>query len=85
MTHVLRVMFYVPHSPIAHGPGPPQRPHIGLSGAEVFFDPSDETANTLSARAVWGESHFGQLTFSDEVMVRTSFSKFAPQDLHWYS
>ena len=70
------------HSPIAHGPGPPQRPHMGLSGSEVLREPSDETANTLNARAVWVESHLGQLTLSDEVMVRTSFSKLAPQDLH---
>ena len=67
---------------MAHGPGPPQRPHIGLSGGEVLLDPSDETAKTLNARAVRVKSHLGQLTLSDEVIVRTSFSKFAPQDLH---
>jgi hypothetical protein len=55
---------------------------MGLSGGEVLLDPSDATAKTLSARAVRVESHLGQLTLSEEVIVRTSFSKLAPQDLH---
>ena len=50
--------------PIAHGPGPPQRPHIpSPAGApDDFGADSAPTANTLSARAVFGEPHFGHFT-----------------------
>lgn len=73
--------------PIAHGPGPPQRPHMGpASLPEDLEAPSEETAaNTLSARAVWVEPQSGQGTFSVELMERISFSNRLPQGLHWYS
>jgi hypothetical protein len=73
---------------IAHGPGPPQRPHMGrLPPAGDLPDPSDDTAaKTLSARAVLSDSHVGHLAGSaDEVIVRTSFSNRAPHCLHSYS
>jgi hypothetical protein len=72
--------------PIAHGPGPPQRPHIGGASAADLLEPSAETAaKTLSARAVWSEPHFGQATGSLDDIERTSFSNLVPQGLHWYS
>jgi hypothetical protein len=77
-----------PH-PIAHGPGPPHRPHIGPSDEDDdddFDPPSDDTAaNTLSARAVSVEPQSGHGTFSLELIDRTSFSNFFPHGLHWYS
>ena len=77
-----------PTHPIPHGPGPPQRPHIGPSSPppDDFDPPSDDTAaNTLSARAVCSDPHSGHFAASLELIERTNFSNFAPQGLHWYS
>lgn len=72
--------------PIPQGPSPPHRPHIGISGPlELLPAPSDATAKTDSARAVCPDPHLGQSTFGASPIVRTSFSNFWPQSLHWYS
>ena len=71
--------------PIAHGPGPPHRPHIGGTSVVPFDGPSDATANTDSTRAVCSDPHSGHFTASVELIDRTNFSNFAPQGLHWYS
>jgi hypothetical protein len=73
--------------PIAHGPGPPHRPHIGASdGADDFDDdPSAPTANTLRARVVFVEPHPGHFTGPVAVIVRARWSKVFSQDLHVYS
>lgn len=74
--------------PIAHGPGPPHRPHMpGPAGADSpVFPPSvAATANTLIARAVSFDPHDGHATFSDDVIERTSFSNLVSHDLHAYS
>ena len=73
--------------PIAHGPGPPQRPHIGPSDdGDDLPPPSDDTAaNTLSARVVCVEPQSGQGAFSVELIERTSFSNRFPHGRHSYS
>ena len=53
---------------IEHDPGaPPQRPHVGEDDDGEPFPPvSAPTANTLSARAVFGDphvGHFGLISF----------------------
>jgi hypothetical protein len=71
---------------MAHGPGPPHRPHIGGPSPADFDPPSDDTAaNTLSARAVSPDPHFGHATGSVDDIERTSFSNLVPHGLHWYS
>jgi len=86
-TAVLRGRALREGHPIAHGPGPPHRPHIpGADEALLLLAPStDDTANTLSARAVCFEPHDGQGTVSGELIDRTSFSNLVSHDLHAYS
>ena len=74
--------------PEAHGPGPPQRPH--MPGADddaddLLDEASAPTAKTLSARAVWVEPHAGHLTFASLFMVRSNCSNLASHDLQLYS
>jgi hypothetical protein len=70
---------------IEHDPGaPPQRPHIGAS-EDVLEAPSAPTANTLSARCVFGEAHFGHLGLTSLPIDRCNRSNFAPQASHVYS
>jgi len=75
--------------PFAHGPGPPQRPHIpgmlasDLDLAELFSAP---TANTLNERAVLVFPHFGHGVFSSAALIeRTSFSNRSEQLAQVYS
>ena len=57
---------------IEQDPGaPPQRPHIGAS-AEDFAPPSAPTANTLSARCVFGEPHLGHFGLISLLIERCS-------------
>jgi hypothetical protein len=60
---------FIPHDP----GGPPQRPQVGISPPALLAD-SVPTANTLSARAVCVEPHFGHAIGSSECIDFTSFS-----------
>jgi hypothetical protein len=72
--------------PIAHGPGPPHRPHIpGAGAAELLFPSTAETAKTLNSRAVSFDPHAGHSAFSFALIDRASFSNFASHFLHAYS
>ena len=75
----------------AHGPGPPQRPHIPGAplGADDFPPDSAPTAKTLSARAVFVDPHDGHFVPAPSsavaVIVRCNCSNFAWHDLQVYS
>jgi hypothetical protein len=80
--------------PDAHGPGPPQRPHMpGAAAVAADFDlapaPSAPTAKTLNARAVFVEPHEGHFTFaslaSALLIVRCNCSNCSLHALHVYS
>jgi hypothetical protein len=59
-----------------HEPGmPPQRPHDGISLSPLADLPPDDTAaNTLNARSVFFEPHFGHSGDLGSLIVRTSLS-----------
>jgi hypothetical protein len=68
---------------IEHDPGaPPHRPQDGASVALVAdFPPPDSapTANTLSARAVFGDPHVGHFGFVSSLIERCNCSNRPPQ------
>ena len=74
---------------MAHGPGPPQRPHMPGDGEDDLDEAAAElTAKTLIERAVFVERHLGQATLvlaSSSFIDFTSRSKRASQFLHVYS
>lgn len=70
---------------IPHGPGPPQRPQMGISVEPDRPDSSELTENTLSFRFVSEEWHFGQIAGSEWVIERWSFSKLWPHCRQIYS
>jgi hypothetical protein len=74
---------------IEHDPGaPPHRPHDGAADddADDDFPPdSAPTANTLSARTVFGEEHVGHFGLTSLLIERCNCSNFAPQPWHVYS
>ena len=72
---------YIPHDPGA----PPHRPHVGSDGADDFPPDSDPTANTLSARAVFGEPQVGHFGLTSFVIERCNCSNRPPQPWHVYS
>jgi hypothetical protein len=79
--------------PPAHGPGPPQRPHIPGMARGDLEDPdnavdSAPTANTLSERFALRLPHSGHATFESSIdarIDRTSFSNVAEQSGQLYS
>ena len=74
--------FYMPHDPGA----PPHRPHMGASDAPDDFPPdSAPTANTLSARAVFGDPHVGHFGLVSSLIDRCNCSNRPPQPWHVYS
>jgi hypothetical protein len=59
--------------PDAHGPGPPQRPHIpGSPACGTDFPDADSapTANTLNTRVVFPDPQAGHFGFRSEVIER---------------
>src|SRR5687767_14784877 len=73
---------------IEQEPGaPPHRPHDGASDALADFPPPDSapTANTLSARAVFGDPHVGHFGFLSSLIERCNCSNRPPQPWHVYS
>jgi hypothetical protein len=79
-------VLHLSNHPIAHDAGgPPHRPHIGTSDEELLPAVCAPTANTLNARAVFVDPHFGHATFSVELIDFTSFSNFSSQALQSYS
>jgi hypothetical protein len=70
---------------IAHGPGPPHRPHMPGAAPGALLADSAPTAKTLSVRAVLADPHLGHLTFASSFMVRCNCSKEWLQDLQAYS
>jgi hypothetical protein len=81
-------------NPDAHGPGPPQRPHMPGGAADDDLDlaptPSAPTAKRLIARAVFVEPHDGHFTFaavasSAPLIVRCNCSNFSLHALQVYS
>lgn len=73
------------YSGIAHGPGPPHLPHIPGGNPPLLPAASDETANTLIARAVSVEPHLGHSASSGAPIVLTSFSNLFSHFLQLYS
>ena len=75
--------------PLAHGPGPPQRPHMpGEELSEVDFEEADSapTANTLNDRDVSVFPHLGHGIFASFALIeRTSFSNRSEQLAQVYS
>src|SRR5437762_906975 len=74
-----------PQFPLAHGPVPPQRPHIPAGGDAVDRADSAPTAKTLSVLDVFVEPHLGHAIFSSPLIDFTSFSKGSRHFSHVYS
>jgi hypothetical protein len=79
---VVRISLYIEHDPGA----PPHRPQDGLADAGELFPPeSAPTANTLSARAVFGDPHVGHFGLISSLIDRCNCSNRPPQPWHVYS
>ncbi|MGB7160555.1 MAG: hypothetical protein WBD40_20995, partial [Tepidisphaeraceae bacterium] len=75
---------HIPHDPGA----PPHRPHDGSDDRDDDDEPfpdSAPTANTLSARAVFGELHLGHVGLDSLLIDRCNCSNRSPQPWHVYS
>jgi hypothetical protein len=71
--------------PLPQGPGPPQRPHIGIAGVVDFADASDATAKALNLRPTFVDPHCGHFALSRSLADRTSVSNDILHDRHSYS